>query len=260
LLLNSDAPVTQTTGSLATGTYVLFGNGSGTLTGAAGTATGSGFGTISTLQGNFQTITITGAGTVTITKSGTVNWFDLQNLSLPTSHISTTGTTATRNAETLSIPLSSIGIPASPTGITVLAKFITAAGTSTVSGGAQFPFSVGDGTTANNIGLNRGITTSNFNAAVQAGGTLQFNSGLYPASPANTVLRAWIAAAKDNFAAQVIGQTKITATGSMPTGLTTVGVGMHADGANQLDSTIARLVIYNSRLSDSVAAQKAGLL
>jgi hypothetical protein len=44
-LLNSTAPATLTTGSLANGTYTLWVNGSGSATMSAGTATGCGTGT-----------------------------------------------------------------------------------------------------------------------------------------------------------------------------------------------------------------------
>jgi len=69
-----------TTGSLGTGyDYVLVCNGTGSVTSTAGTATGSGFGTLSCNSGTFQQIHLTGAGTVTLSTSGTINWIDLQD-------------------------------------------------------------------------------------------------------------------------------------------------------------------------------------
>jgi hypothetical protein len=108
-LLNSNAPVTQTTGSLALGYFVAFGNGTGTITITPGTAVLAApcatTCAITTLQGNFQVIQVTTAGTVTVTVSGSVNWFDLQGCNIaattctPSPHIVTTGATAARNSD-----------------------------------------------------------------------------------------------------------------------------------------------------------------
>jgi hypothetical protein len=109
-LLNSDSPATQTTGSLGTGYYVLFFNGTGTVTSSAGTATATGLGALS--AGSFQVIDVTVAGTLTLTISGTVNWFDLQNAPnalsggagvAPAPHIHTAGATVTRSADSIVI-------------------------------------------------------------------------------------------------------------------------------------------------------------
>lgn len=105
--LNSTAPVTQTI-NLAVGTYILWGNGTGSLTAAAATAVGTGFGTLATLQGNFLTLVITTGGTVTITVTGSVNAVQLEGTDLPgngrkgpTPLIVTAGAAATRASQTL---------------------------------------------------------------------------------------------------------------------------------------------------------------
>jgi len=67
-LLNSDVTATQTTGSLATGDYVLWQNGSGSSDLTAGTATISTTG--SATDGSPLTFTVSGAGTVTVTITG----------------------------------------------------------------------------------------------------------------------------------------------------------------------------------------------
>ena len=102
-LLNSDAPATQTTGSLATGTYTLWIAGTGSATSSAGTATGSGFGTAT--NGSPNTFTLTEAGTVVVTVSGSPTRFQLENNPLVSSYIPTTGTTATRSADNVTYPL-----------------------------------------------------------------------------------------------------------------------------------------------------------
>lgn len=99
-LLNSAAPATQTTGSLANGTYTLWVNGSGTATMSAGTATGCGTGAAS--QGTPVNFTTSGtAGTCVVTVGGSLNAFQLELGSFGTSFIVTTGATATRAADVL---------------------------------------------------------------------------------------------------------------------------------------------------------------
>jgi len=106
-LLNSDSPVTQTTGSLATGYYVGFCNGTGTVQFAAGTAVGTGFSTV-TCSSGYDQFHITTAGTVVATVTGSVNWMDLQGGLAsagggPTPHIPTASATVTRSADILAI-------------------------------------------------------------------------------------------------------------------------------------------------------------
>jgi hypothetical protein len=96
-LLNSASPATQTTGTLATGSWTLWVNGSGSATMSSGTATGCGTGTAT--NGSIVTFTITGAGTCTVTVSGSLNAFQLESGTFGTSFISTAGTTATRAAD-----------------------------------------------------------------------------------------------------------------------------------------------------------------
>jgi hypothetical protein len=75
-LLNSTAPVTQTTQSLAVGTYTLWVNGSGSATPSAGTATITG--PASATNGSPNTFNVTVAGTVNVTVSGSLNAFQLE--------------------------------------------------------------------------------------------------------------------------------------------------------------------------------------
>lgn len=108
-LLNSTVPATQTTGSLAAGDYLLWteGPGSAAVAGASATITGAGTAT----EGSCVPFTVTVAGTVTVTKTGTLTAFQLEarlpsvdagNL-LPTSLVATAGATVTRGSEQLSL-------------------------------------------------------------------------------------------------------------------------------------------------------------
>lgn len=96
-LLNSTAPATQTTASLATGTYTLWVIGTGSATSSAGTATGTGFGAAT--AGVPNVFTLTGTGTVVVTVAGTVNRFQLELSNFPTSFIETAGAVVTRSAD-----------------------------------------------------------------------------------------------------------------------------------------------------------------
>jgi hypothetical protein len=96
-LLNSATPATQTTGSLATGSYILWVVGTGNAAVAAATATGTGFGTAT--GGSPVRFTITGAGTVTVTVTGSLNRFQLEEGSFATSFIPTAGVIATRGVD-----------------------------------------------------------------------------------------------------------------------------------------------------------------
>jgi hypothetical protein len=97
-LLNNTAPVTQTTGSLANGTYTLWVNGSGTATMSAGTATGCG--TSAASQGAPISFTTSGAaGTCTVTVTGSLNAFQLELGTFGTSLIVTGGSIQARAAD-----------------------------------------------------------------------------------------------------------------------------------------------------------------
>ena len=99
-LLNSDVTATQTTGSLATGDYVLWQNGSGSSDLTAGTATISTTG--SATDGSPLTFTVSGAGTVTVTiTGGPPDEFQLEGGSTPSSFITSAGAVVTRPADAL---------------------------------------------------------------------------------------------------------------------------------------------------------------
>jgi len=96
-LLVSTVPATQTTASLATGTYTLWVIGTGSATSAAVTATGTGFGAAT--AGVPNVFVLTGAGTVRVTVAGSLNRFQLELGSFPSSFIVTAGAVVTRSAD-----------------------------------------------------------------------------------------------------------------------------------------------------------------
>ena len=93
-LFNSTAPATQTTPSLATGTYTLWVNGSGSAQMSLGTGVGCGTGTAT--QGNPVSFTISVTGTCIVTVVGSLNAFQLELGAFGTSLIITAGATGTR--------------------------------------------------------------------------------------------------------------------------------------------------------------------
>jgi hypothetical protein len=96
-LLNSTAPATQTTGTLAATAQTLWVNGSGSAGLSNGTATGC---TGTATNGSPVTFAPT-AGTCTVTVSGSLNAFQLEAGAFGTSLIVTTGTAATRAADNI---------------------------------------------------------------------------------------------------------------------------------------------------------------
>lgn len=98
-LLNSTAPATQTTGSLGTGTYILWVRGTGTATITAGTGTASGLGAAT--AGTPVVFTVSVAGTFTVTVTGSLSFFQLEDGATMTSPILTAGATVQRTLDSL---------------------------------------------------------------------------------------------------------------------------------------------------------------
>lgn len=143
-LLNSTVPVTQTTASLATGIYALSVNGSGSAAVTVGTATITGL-TGAASNGTYATFTVSVTGTVTVTKTGSLNWFQLEAGAFPTSLIVTAGAVATRAVDTATALTS--GWYLAGAGASLLGEWTPLVQTLTASGRI---LDVGDGTTSNN--------------------------------------------------------------------------------------------------------------
>lgn len=104
-LLNSTAPATQTTASLGTGAYTGWVIGTGSTAFTVGTATATGLPCTATAgAANDCHFTITGAGTITATVTGTLTHFQLEPGAYRTSQIDTAGTAVQRNADKYTAP------------------------------------------------------------------------------------------------------------------------------------------------------------
>ena len=95
--LNSDTPATQTTESLAEGTYTCWIDGTGSATVAANGATITGAG--AAVDGTPVTFVVTVAGTVDVTIAGGPTRCQVENSVVPTSYIVTVATAVTRATE-----------------------------------------------------------------------------------------------------------------------------------------------------------------
>ena len=121
LLLNSEAPVTQTTASLGVASYTGSSLGTGGIVFTAGTATTTGLPCTTTTykdvgEGGDCHFTVTVSGTVVATVSGLVTREQLEGLPYRTSDIVTGGTATTRAGD---IPNSVNAIPMAPNSLSL---------------------------------------------------------------------------------------------------------------------------------------------
>lgn len=166
LLLNSAAPVTQTTGSLGAANYTLWIVGTGSATSSAGTAVGTGFGVAT--AGVPNVVTITNAGTVIVTLAGSVDRFQLEAGSSPSSFIQTVGATSNRPVD-----ICYIAMP-TPYLFTMAATAIGMTSPVTVNN-TIFALATSNGVTRAAIRLAAGVSYPEF--AVSGGGATSLGDG-----------------------------------------------------------------------------------
>lgn len=251
-LLNSTAPATQTTGSLGTGTYVLWVVGTGTATITAGTGAASGLG--AAVAATPIVFTVTVAGTFTVTVTGSLTRFQLENTSYPTSFIPTAGATVQRVAETL------VWTPtASPGGSgllgttgTIIGQFIAPS-----LAGATFPIqsvlAIDNGTANNRYYLFMPVGTAPLTLRSQtvAGGVTNTTLNHTGAVAANTRYRFALAWDAGNTWLALTGQPTVqTGAGVTPSGLTTIRYGQATAGAGaHLNGWVGLIARFSTRLS-----------
>jgi hypothetical protein len=244
-LLNSTAPATQTTASLAAGVYTGWMNGAGSVAFSAGTAVGTGFGAAT--QGNQVQITITTAGTVVATVSGSVNAFQLESgasSSSGTPLIVTGGSTATRGAD-----VATVNRP--PTFAQALTLLVSSVPLTNAGNTTQTPVQIDDGTNNNRIDVDRGSSSGLIGGGITvnptaytAPNTIVWNTGV-------PVATAYALAVNDQ--ALVSNGTLGTYTGgnAMFTPARIV-IGANGNGVHQLNGIITRLAVWpTARQSNS---------
>lgn len=253
VLLNSTAPVTQTTASLGTGTYTLWVNGTGSATSSAGTATITGAGAATNGTPNVFVVTV--AGTVTITVAGSLNAFQCElnpgTISAPTSLIVTGGATVTRSVDNATI---AVTIPSPITnGLTFFAeaRFLAPA----TYAANQFFGEISNGTTGQRFGILRLANTALDSTTDTGGGAPATNVAI----STNTIAKAALSSIPGGNANEALNGSSATpsASASGPTGLNIVTVGQRADatGASNVNGFIIRLAIALTALpATSLAA------
>lgn len=234
LLLNSAAPVTQTTGSLANGTYVLWVNGTGSAQMSAGTATGCGTSTATNY--NFITFTTSGAaGTCTVTVTGSLNAFQLELGPFPTALIVTAGTTVARAADQLSW---------TPSGGTIASAISLMAYGVPYSNGAanQSLISIDDGSSANRISIARNTSEQmiSINSAGPNPGIAVTWNRYTPGKLASSVITA-----NGGIIFNAMNLVTVTTAGT-PGAMTIMHFGDNATGGNQWNGSIARIMVWPS--------------
>lgn len=251
-LKNSAAPVTQTTASLGTGNYVLWVNGSGSATSSAGTATITGAGAAT--QGSPNIFVVTVAGTVTVTVSGSLNAFQLEQCPFGTagffgsSLIVTTSSTGARAADTVTASLSVGG-----TSTLYIQGSPNAPATYTIFQAIGY---ISDGTTSNRFGIGRNGTSNTTNFLDVLATTTIYNQSSTTWAQAT---KAKAALAQQNGRQQGCFNTAIVTAGTAattPASLTGVSIGNGGNGGSQWDGYINRVSVWTSTCISNSGLQK----
>jgi len=238
-LLNSTAPATQTTGSLGINPYVLWVIGTGSAAVSAGTATITGAGTAT--AGNPVFFNVTVAGTVTVTVTGSLTRFQLEQNAVPTSFISTAGATAQRQQDSVSISLGSWYNAAAM-------SFAAECKLQYLGSPTQTPIlmNIDDGTNANRISMNLGAALHD-NALVSNAGTNTTSSTTNSFSTSQ-IIRGSASFSALGESASLLGGTPSIRTalpaGGIPAGVTTLRLGVLATGGAALNGYLRKATYY----------------
>lgn len=245
-LLNSDAPATQTTASLGTGSYTLWVHGTGSAAVSAGSATITGAGTA--VAGIPTTFAVTVAGTVTITVTGTLSRFQLEGGLFPTSYIPTAGATVTRGAESCIVS----GAP--------FAAFYTGGASGTLfteavsfdAGGVNnnVVAALDDNTSANRIQNRRNTVNGSVALTVTASSVVE-STGTTGSAQLNAVFRMAHAFAASDQRAATNGSLNVGGTGASPgAAVTQLQLGL-GTAAQALNGFVRRVAYIPARVTNA---------
>lgn len=241
-LLNSTAPATQTV-TLGTGTYTVWLNGTGSCAVAAGTAVGSGFGSVTTSQ--MVVFTLTTAGTVVFTVSGSVVRFQCEKGSYATSLIVTT-TAATTRAADVCVNTSM------PWFNTSEGTFVVEA-TTAQSVGTGYPIFASTGSTTTALSIM--LTPSGSSGLSRVGNVNVGIANVTTVPTPKVAFRQAFAYRQDDFALCQNGGTIATDTsGALPGVLTQINVGGRIS-VDFLNGWVRTIKYYNKRLSNAQLVQ-----
>lgn len=235
-LLNSNAPATQTTGTLANGTYTLWVNGAGSATMSAGTATGCGTATAS--NGAPITFTTSGAtGTCTVTVAGSLNVFQLELGAFGTSFIITAGTTVARAADLPSLIGPAGNQFSNP--VRTGSYIIEAGGTASLSGSTAFLFGTNSGSRGTLVG-STGVCASSWTATAGSVGT----TAVTRSAPVKAAL-GW-----DSTGRSIACNGATVFSDALVPNNVTQFIGMSSTGTGSYDGYISHIRLYKARLSN----------
>ena len=252
-LKNSSSPGTQTTGSLATGTYILWveGSGSATITTVTGAATGLGTATSSSPI----IFSVTTAGTFMVTVTGSVSRFQLEGGIYKSSFISTpVAATGSRSQDFLSY--SGWGGFNSSEGTLLLEAELIKPNTNVFSR----MVSMTDGSTINDeigITVNGTLGPGNVAGIVKYSGTtlVDFSTGSNSKCTDKTITKAGLSyKAGTNYTTQVVNGklANVSSASSIPTSITRIEFGTRnsVSGSNVSGTLFLRKFKYwNKRLT-----------
>lgn len=243
-LAPSTTIATGTTNSIPTGTYTVSISGSGSVAVAAGTAVGSGFGTVTSAAP--LTVTIGTAGTLALTKTGTVNWMQIESGSYPSPIIVTTASAVTRQADNATIDLSALFGNAEPCTIYMQGVLL-----SDPSPGAQVTvLTLGEGAGASNNRLTLRKSAYTMNAQAAAGG-VAVTSGSVPGLVVGQVFRAAVACRQPGLDLALNGRLAVGAlNGLVGAGAVTLGIGKPDGGSTTRPGCVYQEIsVWKSGLS-----------
>lgn len=243
-LLNALAPATQTTGALSTGNHTLWVIGSGSAAVAQNSATITGAGTAT--QGSPVTFNVTVGGTVNVTVTGSLYFFQLENAAYPSSPIVTGGTTHNRTVDRMIWTPTLRGSGLFGAEGTIVTNFMF----QVAGSGNQAVLSIDDGTDNERLTLIHPTGGANLMFRSVDGGvqTAEANAGV--TITANTFYKAAIAWSAAGIAVACNGNAAVTAAGAMPSGLTSLCYG-HIRGAANLNGYVGIISRYHRRLTNA---------